>query len=45
MNQLRLFILLGLLKPRKQRPVLDTAHLIDGDGAFLVDENGNRLTG
>lgn len=45
MNQWRLFLLFGWLKPRKARPIAAGELLADGDGALLTDENGNTLTG
>lgn len=37
--------LLGFFKPRKTKPVASSDYLLDGDGATLTDENGNKLTG
>lgn len=45
MTRLRYYLLLGIFKPRKTRPVPAGAHLIDGAGVVLIDADGNKLTG
>lgn len=45
MALLRRLLLLGFFKARKNQPVTAGDYLVDGDGAFLTDEDGNKLTG
>jgi hypothetical protein len=45
MNRWRFFLLFGFFRARKQQPVTTAEYLVDGDGAFLTDEDGNKLTG
>lgn len=45
MSLIRFLFLFGLLKSRKPRPNDPEGLLVDGDGAVLVDEDGNQLIG
>jgi hypothetical protein len=42
---IRRLLLLGTLAALRFRPVQAGSRLLDRDGSFLTDENGNRLTG
>jgi hypothetical protein len=46
-NPLRRLIALGFFRKqgRRNKPLNPGDYLLDGDGAYLTDENGNKLTG